>query len=148
MKTGIGHRASASGAGGRLDRLTRSLIGALVMVALAAWAPQAQAQVSNLKVRLTDNWVLHPAFNSNTLAGYLAQQVAGAPAPNGFTIVWFARRPHDTKGTAHLQRDTMASERLWMWSRITPPSFWNGPPAQIESCTETIRSLCWSPASA
>ncbi|MBM4107218.1 MAG: hypothetical protein FJ255_00120 [Phycisphaerae bacterium] len=63
--------------------------------ALAAVAWPAQAQVSNLRVQISENWALHPAMAGNTLVGYLAQQVGGTPAPNGFSIVWFRRLPGD-----------------------------------------------------
>lgn len=55
---------------------------------------QAQAQEETLVqagFSSADGWDYYPAVHNGVLLGYLAKQVAGTPAPDGFTVLWIAR---------------------------------------------------------
>lgn len=73
-------------------------IGMLAMV--FGWGSLSRAEnaptVSSLKSTIEDGWQLHPAMEDSTLVGYLAQQVQGVAAPNGYTVVWFERVQGDS----------------------------------------------------
>jgi hypothetical protein len=79
----------------RLYALGTCIIGAVLSLCTPCRAESAPT-VSSLKSTIEDGWTLHPAMEASSLVGYLAQQVAGAAAPNGYTVVWFERQPDDS----------------------------------------------------
>lgn len=71
-----------------LTALVVSVIAALGFVSRAsAFEPQGPM----VEFTADGGWRYHPATQNGTVVGFLAEQVAGNVAPNGFTVAWYER---------------------------------------------------------